>query len=26
MRHADAGYLIAGDCAEQNELWLPMLK
>ena len=24
MRHADAGYDLARDCARQNELWLPM--
>jgi urocanate hydratase len=26
MRHADAGYASARECAEQNNLWLPMLK
>lgn len=25
MRHADAGYEIARQCAEENNLWLPML-
>ena len=25
MRHADAGYDLARDCARQNGLWLPML-
>lgn len=24
MRHADAGYQLAKDCAQINELWLPM--
>lgn len=24
MRHADAGYVIAKDCAKEAELWLPM--
>jgi len=26
MRHADAGYQLARDCARANGLWLPMLK
>jgi urocanate hydratase len=26
MRHADAGYEIAIECAKQNDLDLPMLK
>ncbi|KTD82321.1 urocanate hydratase [Legionella waltersii] len=26
MRHADAGYSIAKQCARDNSLWLPMLK
>jgi len=26
MRHADAGYELARDCARANGLWLPMLK
>jgi len=26
MRHADAGYEIARECAKKNHLWLPMLK
>ena len=26
MRHADAGYEIALDCARENGLWLPMVK
>ncbi|WP_131781683.1 urocanate hydratase [Legionella gresilensis] len=25
MRHADAGYEIAKQCAKENQLWLPML-
>ena len=25
MRHADAGYQIAKDCAREQQLWLPML-
>jgi urocanate hydratase len=25
MRHADAGYQIARDCAREQQLWLPML-
>ena len=25
MRHADAGYDLARDCARQNGLWLPMV-
>ena len=25
MRHADAGYQIAKDCAKEQQLWLPML-
>lgn len=25
MRHADAGYDLAKQCAKENELWLPML-
>ncbi|WP_419421042.1 urocanate hydratase [Legionella sp. D16C41] len=25
MRHADAGYELAKQCAEENKLWLPML-
>ncbi|WP_414638027.1 urocanate hydratase [Aliidongia sp.] len=25
MRHADAGYQIAKDCARERQLWLPML-
>ena len=24
MRHADAGYVLAKDCAKENHLWLPM--
>jgi len=24
MRHADAGYQIAKQCAKENSLWLPM--
>ncbi|MBA2656472.1 MAG: urocanate hydratase [Tatlockia sp.] len=24
MRHADAGYALARECAEENDLWLPM--
>jgi len=26
MRHADAGYELARDCARDNGLWLPMMK
>lgn len=26
MRHADAGYPLAQDCARKNHLWLPMLE
>ncbi len=26
MRHADAGYELARDCARENGLWLPMMK
>ena len=26
MRHADAGYDLAIDCAKRNDLWLPSLK
>jgi urocanate hydratase len=26
MRHADAGYDLARDCARDNGLWLPMLR
>ena len=26
MRHADAGYQIAKDCAKEQQLWLPMLE
>jgi urocanate hydratase len=26
MRHADAGYELARDCARENGLWLPMVK
>ena len=24
MRHADAGYSLAKQCAKENSLWLPM--
>jgi urocanate hydratase len=26
MRHADAGYELATNCAKENDLWLPMLE
>lgn len=26
MRHADAGYELAKECAQEQELWLPMIK
>ena len=26
MRHADAGYEIARDCAREKGLWLPIMK
>jgi urocanate hydratase len=25
MRHADAGYTLAKDCAKASSLWLPMI-